>query len=250
MQLGAVQTKHRSTSEFEGLINRVTGRARESGVNNVHDDRNDRIQGRFIGDAATGKMIIAMPDQQPAAAPAPQRAPGELVARNYTATVSMGRARVPDRLRFRRFGPMNFAKLQSELGRLGSVERGKARPVSWPEGKGIELTGGSVIPFIHYDASRLGEDANIGSAKIGPTLTLVPVRVSENAWHVTLMTELTDFIEYPTLKKTYLDYQTPMRVGDTLVCKSLVPDEVARGSGYGGSPKPAETIVLLTLVER
>ena len=114
----------------------------------------------------------------------------------------------------------------------------------------LSINGGWGIPYIRYRPSGGDNGFVRQSPQVRPSVHLIPKYLGEDAWQVSLVTELVDFLNYPRIDKIYLDYETRLRLGDTLVCKRLVPKEVSDDRSIRTEVAgPAETLIFLTLVE-
>jgi len=248
MVISAMKTQHRSTNELESVLNRVTGRTRSQENGQVDRQDIDRMKMRVTGNDSSGHLILAEPAREDFAARRPEPAPRIVTRRVTKASVSLERAEVPRRERFRRFGPMDFSLIRSELARLGRLSTQKERVYPLSGDKPIFIEGGRMIPFLRYRPRSSSKDFHPQAVKIGATLYLIPSEMDEKACRLTVMAELIDFIDYPNLEKIYFDYETLLRRGDTLVCKKLVPDEVSEERSLLDKEAPAaETLIFLTL---
>ena len=249
--IDALKTKHRGTADLENVLNRVTGRVRDQDDQYSDNQDRDRMKTRFTGDTSSGNLVMTSPREYQSDLPPSTGQTSRPVDRYQSASVEVGQARVPKRERFRRFGKMDFAQLSAALGEKGRLKVLHERSHNLLSKRALALSAGPVIPFIHYQPDASEGDYKPQSAKVGLTLNVVPIRLSKNIWQVSIITELVDFLRYPTVEKNYLEFSSIIHSGDTLVFKKMVPEEISGDSRIGADvTSAAETLILLTLKEK
>jgi len=251
--IGALKTQHRSPAELESVLNRVSGRTRSSDEDRVEDlQRQDRIPMRVAGDSGSGRMLVAVPARESGGSPQRVEPPPRPSASSGAtrATVHVEPVDLPSWKRFRRFGRMDFTALETHLRRLGPLKLLRERTMRVTSGQPLSIGAGWGIPYLRYRPSGDRPEAAGPPAHMRASIHYLPAFLGGDAWEVTLLAELVDYSDYPQIDKIFVDFKTRLRSGDTLVCKRLVAEEISddrtlRAEAAG----PAETLVLLTLVE-
>ncbi len=249
--IDALKAQHRGTAELEGVLNRVTGRVRDQDSDVVDDRNEDRMRTRFTGDDASGHLIVTSPVSETQGTDVPAAAPvARAVDRYQSVDVNVGKSSIPRGDRFRRFGPVDFALLNVKMGQIGRLKVLSDRPFNLVSGRPLSLAAGPTIPFLRYRPPADRDDAKPASTKIGATLNVVPSRLGEDAWQMAIITEFVDFIDYPQITKTYLEFSSALKPGDTLIFKKLEPNEISDDTMiHAEVASAAETFIFLTLKE-
>ncbi len=251
MLIGALKAQHRSPAELESVLNRVSGRTRSSDETRLDGNREDRMPMRVAGDAPSGQVLVTVPRERGTgptqlAGPPPQARPSRVTG----ASVSIERPAVPSRERFRRFGRMDFTKLEGALRQLGRLQLLADRTMRIADAHPMSVSAGWGIPYIRYRPASGREEVRSRPAQIRASIHLVPKYLGEDAWQATVVSELVDYMDYPRIEKIYLDFETRLRLGDTVVCKRLVPEEISDDRSIRAEvAAPAETLVFLTLAK-